>query len=166
MTGRSNEMWLRTGQDITKWVKRRVQTALKGGIILTAHRHAGEGKAGNKKPLASHPKNVSNELTDHIPIHKSQSRNHIQTYNSTGRKRGIAVECFSGRRRPSLTVQWASSVYITWWNPTNGSEIVPCYQNFLLKGEKNSEKVGESYKVWKWERREAVERVGGSREKT
>lgn len=51
-----------------------------------------EGKAGNKKPLASRPKNVSNELTDHIPTHKSQSQNHIQTYTSTGRKRGIAVE--------------------------------------------------------------------------
>lgn len=64
-----------------------------------------EGKGGNKKPLASRPKNVSNELTDHIPTHKSQSQNHIQTYNSTGRKRGIAVERLSERRRPSLRVQ-------------------------------------------------------------
>lgn len=58
-----------------------------------------------KKLLASRPKNVSNELTDHIPTHKNRSQNHIQTYNSTGRKRGIAVECFSEKRRPSLTVQ-------------------------------------------------------------
>lgn len=36
----------------------------------------------NKKPLASQPKNVSNELTDHIPTHRSETRNHIQTHNS------------------------------------------------------------------------------------
>lgn len=110
-----------------------------------------EGKAGNKKPLASCPKNVSNGLTDHIPTHKSQSRNHIQTYNSTRRKRGIAVERLSARRRPCLTVQWVSSINITWRNPTNGSEIVPCCQRFLLK-EKKRRRVGELYKGGKSER--------------
>lgn len=111
-----------------------------------------KGKAGNKKPLASRPKNVSNELTDHIPTHKSQTQNHIQTYNSTRGKRGIAVERLSGRRRPCLTAQWASSVYITWRNPTNGSEIVPCCQKFLLKGKKERERVGERHKGGKRER--------------
>lgn len=59
-------------------------------------------KQGIKKkiPLASRPKNVSNELTDHIPTHKSQSQNHIQTYNSSGRKRERArcgtPECEKG----------------------------------------------------------------------
>lgn len=40
-------------------------------------------KVGNKKALASRPKNVSNELTDHIPTHKSESRNYIQTCITT-----------------------------------------------------------------------------------
>lgn len=143
-------------QNTTKW---RYRQNSKEGSFLTARRHAGEGKAGNKNPLASRPKNVSNELTDHIPIQKSQSQNHIQTYNSTGRKGRIAVECFSERRRSSLTVQWASSIYITWWNPTNDSEIVPCYQNFVVKG------VGgggwERYKAWTWERRDWCRELKG-----
>lgn len=59
-----------------------------------------EGKAGNKKkPLASRPKNVSNELTDHIPTHKSQSQNHIQTRSRTASERGIALEHYRERSK-------------------------------------------------------------------
>lgn len=172
MPGRWNEMWLRTGQDITKWVKRRIQTCIsrRDHFNCTQTCRREKGKAGNKKPLASRPKNVSNELTDHIPTHKSQSRNHIQTYNSTGGKRGIAVERLSGRRRPCLTVQWASSVYITWRNPTNGSEIVPCCQKFLLKGKKRAREWEKDLKEERERERgrrqgELVKRVGGRREK-
>lgn len=72
---------------------------------LSADVQKREGKAGNKKPLASRPKNVSNELTDHIPTHRSESRNHIQTYNSSGRRTGVAVERLSGGEGGLLTVQ-------------------------------------------------------------
>lgn len=68
-------------------------------IILTAHKHAGErgwrGKERKKKKtlkktLASRPKNVSNELADHIPTRKSQ--NHIQTYNNAEKKKKKKVD--------------------------------------------------------------------------
>lgn len=132
-------MWLKTGQRYNKVKRKEVNEGYPDSISRRDRFNCAlkrEWKAGNKKLLASRPKNVSNELTDHIPTHKSRSRNHIQTYKSIGGKRRIAVELLSGRRRSSPTDQWALSIYITWRNPTNGSEIVPCCQKFLLKEKK------------------------------
>lgn len=139
MIGQWNNIGVRTRSDIKGWVQRSIWTkpskTYHFNHTKTCTGEGGMKEVKKKKTLAWCPKNVSNGLTDHIPTHKSQSRNHIQTHNSTG-ERGIAVERLSEKRRASLTVQWVTPIDITWRNPTNGSEIVPCCQRFFLKSKR------------------------------
>lgn len=110
-----------------------------------------EGKAGNKKKnktLASCPKNVSNEVTDHIPTHKSQSQNYIQTYSSKGRKScgtpEWKKEAVSDSLMSNLCLHHMEQCHKWFWN---------CYirPKFLLKGKK---KVGHRYKRGVGEKRQ------------
>lgn len=108
--------------------------SISGGIFLTAHRRAEERESKREiKNLWHHDPRMSAmslpTTSQHIRVRVGITSRPITALED---RQGLLWNAWV-KEGGLLTVQWASSVNITWRNPTNGSEIVPCCQKFLLK---------------------------------
>lgn len=129
-------MWLRMGQDIRTQVK---------GWILDSVSRRDHFKCTQTCRREREKREIKN-LWHHVPRMSAMSlqttSQHIRVritsrpVTALQERQELHWNAIEREVRLGMTGQWASSLYITWRNPTNGSEIVLCCQNFHLKGGK------------------------------
>lgn len=157
MPGRWNEIRLRPGHDITKWVKRRIQTAFQGGIILTARRRAEERRGKREiKNLWHHVPRMSamslQTTSQHIGVRVGITSRPITALEE---REGLLWNAWVGEGGPSdspmsiLCLHHMTQSHKWFWN----CSMLP---KVSLKGKKRE---------WEKDLKEERERERGDREK-
>lgn len=134
-------MWLRREQDIRKQVKGWIfDSASRRDHFKCTQTCRREREKREIKNLWHHVQRMSamslQTTSQHIRV---RVRITSRPVTAVQEREELLWNAIEREVRRGMTGQWASSLYITWRNPTNGSEIGLCCQNFHLKGGKKDD---------------------------